>query len=1074
MKNWQKLLSLIAFFMFTCSMVFAQAPIRGKVIDEDGNPIPGVNIVIEGTTRGAVTDLEGLFSIQAVPGQNLEIRFVGMKSQIIEIQSTELFLDVTLEQDIQALEEIIVVGYGTQKKESVVGAIGTAKGEDLKLQGNVSSLRDALSGAIPGVAILPTSGLAGRGDERIYRETEILIRGKTTWNDASPLILVDGIERDMNDINVTEVESISVLKDASATAVFGVKGGNGVILITTKRGIAGKAKFSFEGEMSMESPSRIVEGAGTVNSIVALNHAIERTRRIWGNNASLDSYYSDEVVEYYRNGTYPYAFPDNDWLDIMFKDFATSYRLNADVRGGTERVKYFASVGYNRYGDLLDGKDVGQGYTPAYNYDRLNMRSNFDVKITSSTTLQANFSGIYSDRSYATTTSLNKIFDGLVDQPGNSQVLMYEDGMYGAYNYDLSVANPVYAFHYAGIRRELRTTMNMDYTLTQKLDFITEGLSFSAKLAYDNLFVNEGPRIRTNGLITKTIDPEFYLRGGYYDKEAEVYMLGGEPVYDMAATGWAVYDEGSGSSAGFGWVKLPNDYDPEDLDLGKSLRTLYYETRMNYARNFNKHGVSGLAMFSRQESEKGSNWPSKREDWVGRLTYDYGQRYFLEVNGAYNGSEKFGPKYRFDLFPSVAAGWMISNERFLQQAADWLDKLKVRFSMGLVGNDRVKTGSTWPYLTIYGLDEAETGPDVTDVDYSRLGYPVSNYEYISYVEGIPGNPDLRWEKAKKQNLGLDLALLRNKIMFTMDLFNEYRYDMLLAADERGVPVISGKPATAANVGEAKSKGMEFEFTYRNSSRNNKLNYWVTTNWSVARSEVIFKETPELVPKYQADEGFPLNQTRTGISTGFINSWDDLYTSTGSSVIDETQHLMPGDLVMLDFDADGAYESNDDKVPYSYPVYPQNNYSFSLGADYAGLQFSIQFVGAYNVTRRISTPMFFQKNAYVPAFILEDTWTKAYNISDPTYPALALSDKYSPDGHYRYFDGSFLRCSSVQLAYNLPQRWTKSLSIENVKFYINGRNLLLWTRMPDDGVGADQDAKNYPVKKQVNIGINIQL
>ncbi|MFC2081355.1 SusC/RagA family TonB-linked outer membrane protein [Bacteroidota bacterium] len=1057
--------------MFTCSMVFAQAPIRGKVIDEDGNPIPGVNIVIEGTTRGAVTDLEGLFSIQAVPGQNLEIRFVGMKSQIIEIQSTELFLDVTLEQDIQSLEEIIVVGYGTQKKESVVGAIGTAKGEDLKLQGNVSSLRDALAGAIPGVAVLPTSGLAGRGDERIYRETEILIRGKTTWNDASPLILVDGIERDMNDINVTEVESISVLKDASATAVFGVKGGNGVILITTKRGKEGKAKFSFEGEMSMESPSRIVEGAGTVNSLVALNHAIERTRRIQGANAPLDSYYSDEVVEYYRNGTYPYAFPDNDWLDIMFKDFAKSYRVNADVSGGTEKVKYFASVGYNHFDDLLDVQDLGQGYIPSYNYDRMNIRSNFDFKITPSTTLQANFSGVYSDRSHPPTTSLNSVFDGLVDQPGNSQVLMYEDGMYGAYNYAISVANPMYDLHNSGMLRELRTTMNMDYTLKQELDFITKGLSLSGKLAYDNLFVNEGVRIRDSGLRTKTIDPEFYLRGGYYDKEAEVYMLDGQPVYDMASTGWAVYDEEQGASvaAGFGWIKEPNTYDAEDLDLDKSLRTLYYEVRMNYARNFDKHGVSGLAMFSRQEGEKGSNWPSKREDWVGRLTYDYGQRYFMEVNGAYNGSEKFGPQHRFDFFPSVAAGWVISNEGFMQQSSNWLEKLKVRYSMGLVGNDRVKTGSTWPYLTIYTIDEGET-----DVDLSSLGYPESNYEYISYLEGIPGNPDLRWEKARKQNLGLDLGLFRNKIMFTMDIFNEYRYDMLLAADERGVPVISGKPATAANVGEAKSKGMELEFTYRNSTRNNKLNYWFTTNWSVARSEVIFKETPELVPEHQAPEGFPLGQTRTGISTGFIESWDDLYTSTGSSVIDETSHLMPGDLVMLDFDADGAYESNDDVVPYGYPVYPQNNYSFSLGADYAGLQFSIQFVGAYNVTRRISTTMFASKNAYAPAYVLEDTWTKAYNNPDPTYPALSLRDKYSPEGHYERFDGSFLRCSSIQLAYNLPRRWTRPLSIENVKFYINGRNLLLWTRMPDDGVGENHDSKNYPIKKQVNFGINIQL
>src|SRR4030042_4180174 len=384
----------------------------------------------------------------------------------------------------------------------------------------------------------------------------------------------------------------------------------------------------------------------------------------------------------------------------------------------------------------------------------------------------------------------------------------------------------------------------------------------------------------------------------------------------------------------------------------------------------------------------------------------------------------------------------------MQQRADWLDELKLRYSNGLVGNDRVRIGTMWPYLTIYTVDNY-----TTDLSYSKIGYPVSNYEYIAYLEGIPGNPDLRWEKARKQNLGLDIALFRNKIMFTADAFNEYRFDMLLAAEERGVPAISGKPPTAANVGEAKSKGMEFALTYRNSFINNKLNYWITTNWSIARSEVVYKETPELYPDYKAPEGFPLNQTRTGMSTGFIESWDDLYTSTGASVIDETSDLMPGDLVMLDFDADGAFESNDDVVPYGYPVYPQNNYSLSWGADYQGLQFTVQFVGAYNVTRRIDVNMFERNNAYVPAFVLDDTRTTAYNNPNPTYPAFALADKYTPKGHYSYYDGSYFRLQSIQLAYNLPQRWIQHVSMENLKLFVNGSNLFLWTRMPDDGVGA---------------------
>jgi hypothetical protein len=406
----------------------------------------------------------------------------------------------------------------------------------------------------------------------------------------------------------------------------------------------------------------------------------------------------------------------------------------------------------------------------------------------------------------------------------------------------------------------------------------------------------------------------------------------------------------------------------------------------------------------------------------------------------------------------------------MDQSSEWLNNLKIRYSIGVVGNDRVNTGSTWPYLTIY-----EIAGNPTNIDGSLFGYPISDYdEYVRYLEGTPGNPDLRWEKAEKQNLGLEIGLFRNKIVFTADVFKEYRYDMLLAANARGVPEISGKPATAANVGEAKSKGIEMGVTYRNSLSNNKVNYWITANWYMARSEVIYKETPDLVPYYQRPEGFPLDQSRTGISTGFINSWDDLYSNTGSVSSTETKMLLPGDLVMLDYDSDGVYDSNWDRVPYGYPQYPQNNYSLSFGADYKGIIISAQFVGAYNVTRNIGTGMFSQGASYIPAYVLEDTWTKAYNNADPTYPALALNEKYRPEGHYEKFDGSFLRFNSVQLGYNLPGKWTQKVGIENLKVYVSGRNLALWTHMPDDGVGESYHSKGYPTKKQVNFGINIQF
>lgn len=506
----------------------------------------------------------------------------------------------------------------------------------------------------------------------------------------------------------------------------------------------------------------------------------------------------------------------------------------------------------------------------------------------------------------------------------------------------------------------------------------------------------------------------------------------------------------------------------KQVSLNNAERTLYYELKLDYARSFNLHSVTAMAIFSRQEIERGSDWPRKREDWVGRITYDYDQRYLLEINGAYNGSEKFGPKYRFDFFPSVAGGWMISNESFIKDNVKWLDELKLRYSYGLVGNDNVSTGSQWPYLTIWNTynfkQEEPTG----------YGWPSPYMEYTRYNEGNPGNPDLRWEKATKQNLGFELGILNHKVNLTADFFSEHRTDMLLPSGQRKVPPLFGKDPPPANVGEAKSQGAEIEIMYRNSV--NKFNYWVSANWTVASSEIIHKESPPLLPEHQRPEGKPVDQTFSGISSGFIESWDDVYAATGGADDTKNIYLMPGDLMMIDFNSDGLYNSNDDNVPYGYPTHPQNNYGINLGGDYKGIDFSVRFTGGYNATRNIYAIIFNRDNMLVPTFVLNETWSPEYNNSNPSYPALAMSSakSYNPLGEFREYDGSFFRLQSAQIGYSLPKRWTDPLRINNLRLYINGRNLFLWTKMPNDGVGMDDPGKNYPTKKQINFGLNIQF
>jgi hypothetical protein len=457
----------------------------------------------------------------------------------------------------------------------------------------------------------------------------------------------------------------------------------------------------------------------------------------------------------------------------------------------------------------------------------------------------------------------------------------------------------------------------------------------------------------TEGYTRKTIDKEFYLSGGYYDQATQTYMLDGEPA-DMDCLDFLGRTNGI-VITGLAGRTLPLEYRPEGVHVNNSERALYYEAKLDYVRSFDLHNVGAMTMFSRREHERGSNWPGKREDWVGRVTYDYAARYMLEMNAAYNGSEKFGPDYRFDFFPSLGLGWMISEESFIKNNASWLDRLKARYSYGVVGNDRVQTGSTWPYLTIWDTYGYGNWGSATNLQAGYYGWPGLYQEYPRYNEGAPGNPNLRWEKATKQNLGIDLGLFRNKLTVTVDVFNESRTDMLLGSNVRQntVPPIFGKPVPPANVGEAKSRGAEIEFTYRNSYRR-VFDYWISSYWSESRSEIIFRESTALTPIHQRPEGKPVDQTQTTVGVGFIESWDDLFSITGGANDAQNAQLMPGDMIMLDYNADGRFNGTDDRVPYGYPTYPQNNYSFAGGVNYKGIGVSFRFVGAYNTTRQSMT------------------------------------------------------------------------------------------------------------------------
>ncbi len=1040
---------------------------KGTVKDgESGEALIGVTIMVkERSGVGTITDVEGNYAIKVNAGETLVFNFIGYQAQELAV-SGQSTVNISLLPNAELIEEVVVVGYGAQKKESVVGSIATAKAEDLKSQGNISNVSDALAGSMPGVTVLQSSGMPGGGDGEDYDASAILIRGKNTWNNAAPLILVDGIERNMNDLDINEIESFSVLKDASATAVFGVKGGNGVILVTTKRGSKGKAKIAFEANSTFETISKIPEVLDAATGIQARNYAI--INGVGTNPTIWQDYVPDTELDYYRHNTYPYAYPNVNMADKMLKDFGRSHRVNMTARGGTNLVNYFVSLSFNHIGDILATDDYGQGYDPAFSYNRLNFRSNLDFKITKTTKLKVNLAGHFG-RQQRSGGSVHSLWHGVYIQAPDWPVIQYEDGVLGNSMgiYERYGQNQFQELNYNGLKRNNRTEVNSDFTLEQDLKCITKGLKISGRIAYDNFYKTTGGHINSEGALTKYIDPAFYEMGGYYDYEAGAYMLDDEAV-DMVGEGYTSYFyPDAGSAAGFNWVAAPNTYTKEEVSTG-STRKLYYEARLNYKRKFDVHNVGAMALFSRQESQAGSNWAFKREDWVGRLTYDYDSRYFLEANGAYNGSQKYGPEYRFDFFPSIAVGWAVSNEPFFKDNIAFIEMFKIRYSDGIVGSDNFDAGTRWPYQTIWSTGSYYTQGN----DYEHFGYPVREASpYIKYTEGTPGNPDLRWEISRKRNLGFEVNALRNQVAFTADFFNEHRTDMVLATDARNMHEITGAEPSPANLGELKAQGAELQLTLRK-THDNTLNYWASGNWTVSTNKIIEKEDPELKPDYQKAAGYTVGQTKTKIATGIVQSWDDMYS--GVADYSSNAHYLPGDFRLLDYNANGVIDP-DDGVPYGYSTTPMNTYGFSFGGGYKGFALSLQFYGIYNVTTPVQLQTFGFNSPIIYQETLDDSAMPEYGNDNPTLANLNYNRSEFPSGgHYNQRDGSMLRLKTAELSYSLPTAFTQKFKVSNMRFYVNGNNIWLWSKLPVDIQGRAYNIKNYPVKKSFTLGLNVQF
>lgn len=1011
----------------------AEKEIKGVIIDESGLPVIGANVIIKGTSVGTITDFDGQFILNVKQGAVLEISFIGYLTQQIKV-GNKSDLKIVLKEDTRTLDEVVVVGYGVQNKKSVVGAIAQTNGDELMKSGGVTSVGEALQGKLPGVTAIYTSGRPGEKNVQYY------IRGQSSWNGGGqPLILIDGIEGNMEDVDVNEIENISVLKDASATAVYGVKGANGVILLTTKRGQQDKADISLSANVTFKMVSKLPDQMDSYDAINMANRTI--MNEVAFNEGSWNDYVPGPIMDMYRNQTSTWqkeAFPNVDWADYMLRDMATDQRVNFSVRGGAKFVKYFCNVSYLHEGDIFEHFDNRKGYESGFDYHRFNYRSNLDFDVTKTTKLGVNISGSYGIAKSPDGTEEERMYAGIYRLGPSIFMPIYEDGSYG---FDLSgdyeLRNPVADFCTAGMKTENRLNLVTDFTLDQDLSFITKGLSLKGRFNITQSILSE-KKLNDGGNTSQ------YIR--------KVYVNDGQDVVIR-------YPDNYTSD----YLFTPNpwtlgNYDLKDKDREKRTN---YEISLNYKREFGNHNVSALALFKREQYTYGSMFPVYREDWVGRLTYNYAYRYFIEANGAYNGSEKFGPGYRFEVFPSVALGWMVTEEKFMKNVK-WLDKLKLKASYGKVGDDNFD--GRWKYITQWGTYDKY-------VEMNKFSYDNSRFSpYMLYKEASIGNPDLHWETSVKQNYGLELAVLNNQIKFDFDYFTENRTDIMVTGDSRAIPSWFGIAAPDANLGEVNVKGYEFVLSGNKQLGSVFLNARFT--YSHVKDVIVFKDDPELKPDYQKAAGHAIGQTYALIQGDMIKSWDDVYMSTALADGQESKRI--GYYDVIDFNCDGNVNSTYDNVPWGYPNRPQNTWTFDLGGNYKGFSLSVQFYGQNNITRVYNLSdhvngqrMYFWDNA--------DVWTPENPDGTNTYTAWNLTKADNNPQKFIY-DGSMVRLKMVEASYTFPKKVSAKLGIKNLRLFVNGYNLALWTDLPDDrDFNGDNNYRGgYPTFKRFNVGFNMDF
>ena len=1045
---WKSIFFLLLIFLLPPPLSFGQeVDVKGQILDAANHePLIGVNVTVQGTTTGTTTAVDGSFRLKAKPNQFLQISYIGYIEQTIKVSDFQKNPKVLLVEDVAKIEEVVVVGYGVQKKASAVGSIIQTKGEDLMKGGNMNSVSEALQGKLNGVVAINTTGRPGDNTASIY------IRGKSSWQNTDPLVLVDGIERDMNDVDFNEIETISVLKDASATAVYGVRGANGVILVTTKRGTSERPVISFNTSFGFKRPTANLDWADYVTSMKMYNEAAANDRN-WTNlipQSQIDAWANAFATGNY--GPYNDIFPQVDWYDEMIKT-GISQKYNVNVNGKSDFMNYFASVGYQNDGDIYNVKKQ-EDFDPRHYYRRFNWRSNFDFNLTKTTVFSVSVAG---KMGYRNQMYYSNMYSKILAAPTNKFPIKYSSGYWGD---DVNQgSNPIANIASGGQVRWKTFQGWYDAGLNQKLDFITPGLSARAKIAY-NSYSSNRDRIRNGGIWGGSdLDQQKQFPREYrtYDYSNPIIGEDGSVTYPTIANQTGYH--------GTVDYTLPVGTDFDELDTYG--RRLYYEFALQYDRSFGNHNVGLLALMNRQiidskvsgVGNQKLEFPSYTEDWVGRVTYNWKERYLFEFNISYTGSEKFAPGKRFGLFPSFSAGWRLTEEPFMKRIKKVLTNAKFRYSWGKVGSDR--GASRFQYIQLFNQEGT-----------INFGKDESTAFGPTYSEGTIAQPNATWETATKQNIGIELGFW-NKLNITADLFDEKREGILLSP--RTTAAWVGVSIASANLGKTKNHGIDLEVAWHDKIGKD-FQYNVNFAFSTSENRVTFRDDPRNFLEHEKDQGKPIGFQTRYIVSGNYQTIDDVFNAAQSS-LDAATNIIPGDFSYIDFNADGVINDRD-KIVVEELNYPLTTYSLSFGFNWKGLGFNAMLYAPTGVNKLAFNYFvwdFPNGNLKAQPNTLERWTPQTANTSGVMRPSIHINQKHNnQDNTFRYTDYSYLRLKNVEISYSLPRQWLQKASISSCTVFASGNNLLTWWK-GDDRVDPETGGQdNYPIVRTYTLGLRFSF